>query len=436
MTKQLIHFIGIGGIGISALARWFRAHGYEVMGSDITASSTTDELMREGINVTIGHHITKNLSEKAVRVIYNQAITKDNPELKKAVELGLPHSSYPQSLGELTRIYKTVAIAGAHGKSTTTALVSLILEKAKFDPTVIIGTKLKEFGGKNFRNGGSEYLAIEADEWKASFLHYFPYAALITNIDKEHLDFYKNLTAIKKTFEQFLYNVNPYGLIVLNKDDKNLRAISKKIKRPVVWYSLTDKVASDIRKILKVPGEHNISNAVGAYTLARALGVPRPVILKTLSAYNGAWRRSEYRGEFSGASVYDDYGHHPTEIRATLAGFKQKFPEKRLICVFQPHQMERLKLLFKDFVGAFDSADTLVLLDIYKVAGREEKENKINSKKLAGAITAASGKIVAVPANLAALKSHLKNNLKIGKNDIIVMMGAGNINEWTDQLID
>ena len=434
--KQLIHFIGIGGIGISALARWFRAHGYEVTGSDLTASSTTAELIREGISVIVGPHNAKNLSEKTVRVVYNQAITKDNPELQKAIELGLPHSSYPQSLGELTRIYKTIAVAGAHGKSTTTALTSLILEKAKLDPTVIIGTKLKEFGGKNFRNGGSEYLIIEADEWKASFLHYFPYAALITNIDREHLDFYKNLTAIKKTFEQFLLNVNPYGLIVLNKDDKNLRSLSKKIKRPIVWYGLGDAVAPAIRKILTVPGEHNVSNAVGAYTLARALGVARPVILKTLAAYRGAWRRSEYRGKLAGAAVYDDYGHHPTEIRVTLSGFKAKFAGRRLICVFQPHQMERLKILFKDFTAAFEAADILILLDIYKVAGREEKDNKITAGKLAAAIITKSGKPVSVPPSFAALKSHLTDKLKVGKNDVIVMMGAGNINEWTDRLIN
>lgn len=433
--KQLVYFIGIGGIGISALARWFRAHGYEVAGSDITASGTTDELAREGIKVFVGPHNAKNLPDNASKVIYNQAITKDNPELKKAVELGLPHSSYPQSLGELTKIYKTVAIAGAHGKSTTTALISLILERAKLDPTVVIGTKLKEFGGQNFRNGGGEYLAIEADEWKASFLNYFPYAALITNIDKEHLDFYKNLTNIKKTFEQFLYNVNPYGLIVLNKNDKNLRALSKKIKRPVVWYSLADKEAPEIRKILKVPGEHNISNALGALALARALGVSKRVILKTLAAYTGAWRRSEYRGIFAGAAVYDDYGHHPTEIAATLAGFKAKFPEKRLICVFQPHQMERLKLLFKDFIKAFGSADILILLDIYQVAGREEKNNKMTSRKLASAITEKSGREIAIPPNITALKTHLKNTLRVGKDDIVIMMGAGNINEWTDKLI-
>lgn len=434
-SKQIIYFIGIGGIGMSSLARWFKAHGYDVTGSDITASATTRELQDEGLIIKIGPHVSQNISGDISKVIYNQAITKDNPELKRAAERGIPCISYPQSLGELTKIYKTIAIAGAHGKSTTTSLISLIMEKAKLDPTVIVGTKLKEFNKSNFKNGKSEYLIIEADEWKASFLNYFPYAALITNIDREHLDFYKNLTNIKKTFEKFLYNVNPYGLIVLNKDNVELVKISKKIRRPVVWYSLKSPEADQIRKIIKVPGEHNVSNALGAYTLARALGIHPKTILASIAEYRGVWRRSEYRGALQSAKVYDDYGHHPTEISATLTGFKQAFPRHRLICVFQPHQRERLKLLFKDFVSAFKSADELILLQIYSVAGREEKENKINSQKLADAVSADSGKSVVVLSNLDDLKSTLKNTFHISNNDIIIMMGAGNINEWTDKLI-
>ncbi len=435
-NKQIIYFVGIGGIGISALARWFKAHGYTVAGSDLIASATTRELENEGVKVNIGSHNAKNLPETASRVVYNQAIPKDNAELKYAEKLGITRSSYPQSLGELTRIYKTIAIAGAHGKSTTTALTSLIFHEAKYDPTVIVGTKLKEFGNSNFRNGGSEYLIMEADEWKASFLNYFPYAALITNIDREHLDYYKNLTSIKKAFLQFIYNINPYGLIVLNKDDRNLLSLGQKIKRPVVWYSLKDNIVGEIAKIIKVPGQHNLSNAVGAYALTRALGVSKRTILKAINKFTGSWRRSEYRGEFLSAQVYDDYGHHPREISATLQGFKEKFPEKKLICVFQPHQRERLKILFKDFVSAFDAADRLILLPIYSVAGREENENKINAEKLAKAIELKNHKSVAIASSITKLKSILKDQEVASKSNLIIMMGAGNINEWTDQLIN
>ena len=196
--QSLIHFVGIGGIGISALARWFAAHSYKISGSDIAPSSTIRELKDEGIRIKIGKHKAENLNPKTARVIYNQAIAPENPELQKARDLKIPASSYPEVIGELTKLYKTIAIAGAHGKSTTTSMVALILEKAKFDPTVIVGTKLKEFGNKNFRNGGGDYLALEADEWKSSFLNYFPYAALVTNIDREHLDHYKSIATVKQ----------------------------------------------------------------------------------------------------------------------------------------------------------------------------------------------------------------------------------------------
>ncbi|MDO8584563.1 MAG: UDP-N-acetylmuramate--L-alanine ligase [bacterium] len=435
MQKSLVYFIGIGGIGISALARWFRANGYDVAGSDLTKSSTTDELAREGIAVAIGAHDEKRMSKKITRIIYNQAIRDDNPELVRAKELGIPVSTYPQALGELTKIYRTIAIAGAHGKSTTTSMVALIMQRAKMDPTVIVGTKLKEFGNRNFRRGGSDHLVIEADEWKASFLNYFPFAALVTNIDREHLDFYKNFTAIKKAFVRFLENVHPYGLVVLNKDDKNLFALRKRIKRPLVWYTIKSKEADAIKKVMQIPGEHNWSDATGAYTLCRALGIKKSVILSAISHYTGAWRRSEFRGRFLGSDVYDDYGHHPTEIKATLAGFREKFPNRKIICVFQPHQRERLKLLFKDFVGAFDSADDVVLLPLYAVAGRDAGSASVSSEKLALAIEKRSGKNIAVATSVSALKKILADLRVQNKETIVIMMGAGSINEWSDKLI-
>lgn len=449
MDKPLVYFIGIGGIGMSALARWFKANGYNIEGSDLVKSSTTEELMREGIVVYIGAHDGARISRKISRVIYNQAVPLDNPELQRAKELGIPLATYPQALGELTKIYRTIAIAGAHGKSTTTALVALIMQHAKLGPTVIIGTKLKEFDNGNFRLGKGEHLVIEADEWKGSFWNYFPFAALVTNIDREHLDFYKNFTAVKKSFLRFLGNVYPYGLVVLNKDDKNLSALRKRVKRPIVWYTVNSKEAEAVKKVIKIPGSHNLSNAIGAYTLCRALGIKKSIILSAISMYNGAWRRSEFRGCFEGADVYDDYGHHPTEIKATLQGFKEKFPNKKLICVFQPHQRERLKILFKDFVEAFDAADDLVLLEIYNVAGREEKRTRINSQKLARAISARRDASVPVPKNMKELKATLKEKIAGAlpviarratarpsyNNVIIVMMGAGTINEWTDDLL-
>lgn len=434
--NKLAYFIGIGGIGISALARWYQAHGFLIKGSDLSPSSTIKELANEGADIKIGPHNAKNLPTETACVIYNQAIPATNPELQKARELKIPVFSYPERLGELTRMYKTIAIAGAHGKSTTTSLVSLILEKAGLDPTVIVGTKLKEFGNRNFKNGKGDYLVIEADEWKASFLNYFPYATLITNIDREHLDFYKNLGDIKRTFLRFINNVHPYGLVVLNKDNKNLLSLKERIKKPIVWYSTNSKDANVIKKILKIPGVHNLSNAVGAYALARALGVKKEPILKALASYSGAWRRSELRGKIFGAEIFDDYGHHPTEIKTTLAGFKEKYRDHKIICVFQPHQRKRLKLLFRDFTKAFGSADELVLLEIYGVAGRDEEKDPISAAHLASAIQKETKKTVSVVTNISELKSILKEKITTSPKTIIIMMGAGNINEWTDSLLN
>lgn len=445
--KKLVNIIGIGGIGISALARWFLAQNWAVSGSDTISSSLTQELKKEGVEVKIGHK-KANLPAKNDLVVYSKAILPQNPELAEARRRGLKIMSYPEALGELTRHYQTIAVAGAHGKSTTTALLSLILIKAGFDPTVIIGAKLKELKNKNFRAGKSNWLIIEADEWQASFLNYSPAAAVITNLDREHLDFYKNFSNIKKTFLKFIINVANGGLLVLNADDKNLRSLKIKIEKigrrknlKIVWYSLKNKMALAVKKILKIPGRHNWSNAVGAYTLASQLKIKKDVILKTLNSYRGIWRRMEFRGYLNPkpyslkVPVYDDYAHHPTEIKATLAAFKEKLPRSPLFCVFQPHQAERLKLLFKDFIGAFNQADALILLPVYRVAGRDKIDQKFSSemlaKKIPGSIYLKNPELLPQT-----IKKIINLNPKFySLNPIVVMMGAGDIANYTQLLI-
>lgn len=416
--QNKVHLIGIGGIGISALARYFLSEGWQVSGSDLSPSETTKELKNEGMSVLIGHHAT-NIKQGTDLVVYNQAIPSDNPELVKARSLGIPCKTYPEVVGELTKKYKTIAIAGAHGKSTTTALVSLILIKAGLDPTVIIGTKLKEFGGKNFRKGKGDWLVIEADEWKASFLNYFPTLAVITNIDKEHLDFYKNFSNVKKTFEKF-----------------------KKQCETIVTASKNPKLLSKIKKVLWLPGQHNLSNALSAYAIAKKLKIPEAIILKALSKYRGAWRRMEYRGimklnpkpQIPGPRVYDDYAHHPTEIRATLAGFREKWPKNVIICVFQPHQVQRLKLLFNDFKTAFKDADKTVILPTYEVAGREKYAAGNLSEKLAKEIGA-----IYIKNPKRELKKVLRKTLLAKHywlNPIVIVMGAGSIVNLTPKIIE
>ncbi len=461
--KPRIHFIGIGGIGTSALARWFLVKGYKVSGSDASPSETTQELRRQGIKVFIGHKAL-NLDKNTDLVVHTAAIKPENPEFNKAKELKIPVMTYSQALGSLTRQYKTIAIAGAHGKSTTTALMSLVAIKAKLDPTVIVGTKLKEFSGSNFRNGKSEYLIIEADEYTNAFLNYSPWAEIILNIDREHLDFYKNLSEIKNAFLGFIGNVKPGGILILNKDDKNLFSLKNKIEKiaktkkiKIHWFGISGNrhIYQRLSASLKITGKHNVSNSLAVYKLARLMNIKEKDILSALNSFNGAWRRMEYKGQFKiqnskfKISVYDDYAHHPTEIKATLSGIAQKWPKRALICVFQPHQTKRLTSLFKEFSEAFGDANCLILLDVFKVTGRENSSEMTQniSQKLAETIehklktqNSKLKTVVYLPySQQKNLKKILKNIILKTHNSklkaIVIMMGAGDIYKMTDKLV-
>ena len=466
--RNQVHFIGIGGIGTSSLARYFLAQNWLVTGSDAVNSVITQELAKDGIEVKIGHK-KSNLPKNAHLVIHTAAMPADNPEFKLAEKLGIKIQTYPQALGELTKKYKTIAIAGSHGKSSTTAMVATILIKAKMDPTVIIGTKIN---GWNFRAGKSEYLVIEADEYKGAFWNYYPYAAIVTNIDLEHVDFYKNLTAVKNSFLKFLKHIPENGHIILNGDNKNVASIIPRLKKGnIATFSHKDKkIINKIKKIIKVPGRHNIMNALAAFKLSKALGIEEEIILKALSSYKGVWRRIEYKGNTpEGYKVFDDYGHHPTEIKATLQAIYEKFPKKNIVCVFQPHQQKRLVALYKDFTTSFADADYILIPNVYNPKGRDELSHNINSESLAkdinkslstpsSVITTTTSVIPAtsvittttsvIPAKagiqnfprakyIGSLKNIPKEikKLPLKKGDIIVMMGAGDIAEITPLLL-
>ena len=486
-----VHFIGIGGIGMSALARFYKAKVWAVSGSDVADSKLLKELRRDKIKAVAGHK-KSNVPKKCGLVIFNQAIPENNSELKEAMRRGIPTISYPEAVGELTRKYKTIAVAGSHGKSTTTTLVAQILISAGFDPTVIVGTRVKEFGNMNFRLGGAvipakagiHWFVLEADEYGRAFHHYSPFAAIITNIDKEHLDTYKNSAGVKKSFLKFIENVGESarprgraeegGILILNEADKNLKSLDGDIKKiakkknlAVLWYNQNQhlKGLSSLGLLPSLLGEHNISNATAAYTLTKALGIPDKTIYDALKNFSGTWRRLEFRGNLqlktknlkqgaisekeSEISVYDDYAHHPTEIRASLAALKNNYKLKansyKLICVFQPHQTERLASLFNDFVGAFKDADAVVLLDVYKVPGREKESRSMkhessiaNSKTLAEAIRKKySDKPTIYLKNPKQLPSALQNldSRFMLHDSVLVMMGAGDIVKYTDQLL-
>jgi len=311
--------------------------------------------------------------------------------------------SYPQALGELTKQHFTVAVCGTHGKSTTTAMIGLILIKAGLDPTVIVGTKLKEFGNSNCRVGKSKYLVIEADEHFASFLHYSPKIIVLTNIEKDHLDYYKNLRNILKTYQEFIGHLPPDGLLIK-----------------------AQQIEPGLASIIKIPGRHNLMNATLALKVARALKIPDKISLQALAKYQGSWRRFEIRKKGK-LIIVSDYGHHPTEIKVTLQAARDKWPEKEIWCVFQPHQYQRTYYLWPDFIKVFSQApvDKIILTEVYDVAGREEKSisQKVNSEKLVKAIN--QKKVIYLPKK--EIVNYLKKNLR--GREVVMMMGAGDIYE-------
>lgn len=476
IAQNQIYFIGIGGIGMSAFARYYKVQGFRVAGSDVAKSPITAALQKEGIAVKIGHgkdNIKSNAKNHISLVIYGRAIPSDNPELLAARKIGLRILPYAEALGELTEEYPTIAITGSHGKSTTTAIAGLALIAGGLDPTVLVGTNLKEFGGENLRigktDGKNKWLVLEADDFGGAFWSYSPLISIVTNIDREHLDFYKNLTGVKKAFLKFIVGTVPGGTLILNHDDENLSSLKSKIgviartkKLRVVWYSirtsrknsnqLLNSRAEQIKGAIKIFGTHNLSNAMAVYELGILLKIPEKKILAAIGTYHGAWRRMEYRGNLKLAqeaggwgkkdtvTVYDDYAHHPTEIKATLQGFREEFPHTPIVCVFQPHQAKRLKALFKEFTDAFNAADILVLIPSYTVAGRDDVKSKFTAKRLADAIQKKNPhKPVFYVRNPRDIKKFLSSTLFSASHccyeACLVMMGAGDIVQHTDSLL-
>jgi UDP-N-acetylmuramate--alanine ligase len=426
--KLKVHFIGIGGIGVSALARYYLEMGHKVSGSDLVSSEITDAWKGKGAKIFIGKHKAKNLLKDLDLVIYSPAISKNNPELLKAKSYKLEAKSYPEALGELTKKYFTIAVCGSHGKSTVTAMIGILLKKAGFDPTVVVGTKVKEFGNSNCRVGKSKYLVIEADEHFASFLNYWPKIIVLTSLEPDHLDYYKNFKNYLKAFQKFISHLPKDGILIANKDDRNTYNTFSTAVKNVLWYSLKQKEAGKIRRILKVPGEHNVSNALAVLAVARILRVPDKISFKALSEYRGSWRRFEIKKikiKNKRLTIINDYAHHPTQIKVTLEAARKKYPKKKIFCIYQPHQYQRTYYLWNDFVKVLKEApvNKLILTDIYSVAGREKKEikEKVNSKKLVKAVN--SENVIFLQKQK--IIDYLKKNLKGG--EVVIIMGAGDI---------
>lgn len=441
-----IHCIGIGGIGMSALAQYYLARGFSVSGSDLAESDTIKHLREQGAGVVTGIQTGGNIPNETTLVVISNAIDAANEELRAAKRRRLPVQTYAEELAKLARAYMTIAVCGAHGKSTTTALAALVLEKAGLDPTVIVGTKLYEWNGKNFRMGAGPYLVLEADEYKEAFLHYAPRIILATNVDKEHLDYYRSFENVQKAFRKFFMKVPSDGLLILNKDDEHIRVLAQDLQKrnkKILWYSSASAAAPRVAKSLKIPGKHNVANALAVLALAKHLKIPEETVLTVFKNYNGSWRRADYKGKAGRVHVYDDYAHHPTEIRATLAGFREKYPLSRIWCVFQPHQEARLELLFDDFSNAFSSADCVVFLDAYRVPGREHLKQAKSDRKRANAVRTSFDLACSIGERTRKQIFYLQHPNQLQRlleensfeNDIVIMMGAGNINEMTKVLV-
>ena len=447
-----IHCIGIGGIGLSAIAEILLSRGYEVSGSDMKESSETVRLASKGARVFIGHRAEN--ADQADLLVYSSAIGRDNPEMKRAEESGIPVLSRAQMLGLLMQEYEnSVAVSGTHGKTTTTSMVSLILERAKMEPTILVGGNLAEIGG-NVKVGHSRYFITEACEYMDSFLSLKPKIEIILNIDSDHLDYFKDIDHIVSSFDKFAHLVPPNGTIIAYDANPFVNQVIRNLDNVVTFgfNENCDYYASDIkfnengmpafdvhhagqllnRVQLAIPGEHNILNALAAYTCACVLGVDPELTKDTLESYHGTQRRFDLVGTTAkGVKIVDDYAHHPTEIKATLSA-TENVPHNNLWCIFQPHTYTRTLALFDEFADAFEKADRLILAEIY--AAREKNIYKISSAQLAEKIREVHpDKEVLFMEDFGAIADYVDENAQRG--DMVITMGAGDIYKVGEMLL-
>lgn len=418
------HFIGIGGIGVSAIARMFLAEGAAVSGSDATSSRITDELATAGATIHIGH-APEQVPQDADLVVYTIAVPASNPELAHARQLDLPLCSYPEILGAISKDKYTIAVSGTHGKTTTTGMLASIFLTAQKDPTVVIGSILTQ-AGSNVIAGTGEYFIAEACEYKRSFLNLMPQILAITNIEADHLDYYHDLADIQMAFRELVGNVPADGVVVCDAESEAIRPVLEGCAcRVSDWKEALADVPT-----LQVPGAHNRENAAAAFAAARAAGIDDAGIRHGLSSFAGTWRRLEYRGETAnGALVYDDYAHHSTEIRATLAAVREQYPDKHIHAIFQPHLFSRTRQLFDDFATSFADADAVFLAPIY--AAREPHDPSISSEMLAAAMNTTGVAATAYPD----FESIVAELSRTGDADtVIVTLGAGDIFKVADLL--
>ena len=452
---RCIHFVGIGGVGMGGIAEVMLNLGYDISGSDLNENAVTQRLSSLGANIYFGH-AAENLRDCDV-VVVSTAVKKDNPEVIVAHEQRIPVVPRAEMLAELMRFRYGIAVAGTHGKTTTTSLVASVLAEGDFDPTFVIGGRLNS-AGTNARLGESHYFVAEADESDASFMHLQPMMAIVTNIDADHMETYGgDFETLRQTFIEFLHHLPFYGLAILCADDDEVRNVIPQINRPIITYGFNEDAdirATNLRQegsktffsvakadnnnwleiTLNMPGEHNVLNALAAIAVANEIGVDASSIQKALLNFEGIGRRFQINGEYNIGDAkimhVDDYGHHPREVEATIQAIRNGWPDNRLVVAFQPHRYTRTRDLFEDFTAVLTTVDALVLLEVYSAG--EAVITGADGRSLARAIRARGQVEPVFVENIEELASTLKGVLKDG--DILLTLGAGSIGVAANKL--
>jgi UDP-N-acetylmuramate--alanine ligase len=445
-----IHFIGIGGTGMSGLAEVLLRMGYSVSGSDLHRSEVTDRLGSLGAEVHYGH-VAGNV-KRADLVVVSSAIGRGNPEVRAARRAGTPTLKRGEMLAEIMRLHQGIAVAGSHGKTTTTSLIGHLMARAGLDPTVVVGGRLKMIGG-NARMGRGQYLVAEADESDGSFLDLNPVIAVVTNIDREHLDYYRDLPEIQKTFLKFMRRIPFYGLAVVCGDDPNIRALVRRVRKRVLTYGYgpenhlraVDLSGSGLdqeftvewqgvrlgRAKIGLPGRHNALNALAAFAVGLELGVGASECLGALEDFEGVGRRFEIRGQRGGVLLIDDYGHHPTEMAAVLATARAVY-DRRLVVLFQPHRYSRTASLAREFAEVLKDADLLILADIY--AAGERPPAGVTSDLIVDALRVLTGREpvrIRGGSDAAPVVAPL-----LHAGDLLITLGAGDVSQWGERILE
>jgi len=450
---QHIHFVGIGGIGMSGIAEVLANLGFRVSGSDQKKSEVTARLEKLGVEITEGH-AAENVGDDAHVVVRSTAVRDDNPEIVEARRRSIPVIPRAEMLAELMRMKPhTVAVAGSHGKTTTTSMVATVLGAAGLDPTFVIGGIVRTYRS-NARLGKSDLMVVEADESDRSFLMLTPTIAVITNIDREHMDYYHDMDDVRKCFADFVNKVPFYGAAVLCLDDPHVQAVIPRVERRRVTYGLSAQADISAHEInydqsfgstfvvwrgidvlgpvtLRVPGKHNVYNSLAAIAVGLELDVPFDMIAFALGEFSGADRRFQYKGEEQGVIVIDDYGHHPTEIKATLSAARIGAPNRRIVVLFQPHRYSRTNDLMDEFASAFNNADVVLVTDIY--AASETPIDGINAEVLTGRIKSYGHKQAIYIGALDNASQLLHDYVREG--DLVITLGAGSVHRAGDQLL-